>query len=250
MLRTFHPAVASWFLRCFPSGPTEPQRRGWPHIMAGTDVLVASPTGTGKTLTGFLVAIDAAYRARAEATLVPAPRFGPRVVYVSPLRALTVDVHENLQRPLAGIAEEAARLGLGAPDLSVAVRTGDTPAAERAAMRRSPPDLLVTTPESLYLLLTAASSRTMLQGVHTVIVDEVHTLARDKRGAHLALSLERLGALVEAQGNRLQRIGLSATQRPLDVVADLLSGSGPSRASTAIVDCGHRRDLDVDIELP
>ena len=250
ILRTFHPAVASWFLRCFPSGPTEPQRRAWPHIMSGTDVLVASPTGTGKTLTGFLVAIDAAYRARAEATQEPAPRSGPGVVYVSPLRALTVDVHENLQRPLAGIAEEAARLGLAAPDLSVAVRTGDTPAAERAAMRRSPPDLLVTTPESLYLLLTAASSRTMLQGVHTVIVDEVHTLARDKRGAHLALSLERLGALVEAQGVRLQRIGLSATQRPLDVVADLLSGSGPSRSSTAIVDCGHRRDLDVDIELP
>jgi ATP-dependent Lhr-like helicase len=157
ILRGFHPAVASWFLRCFPSGPTEPQRRAWPHIMSGTDVLVASPTGTGKTLTGFLVAIDAAYRARAEATQEPAPRFGPGVVYVSPLRALTVDVHENLQRPLAGIAEEAARLGLAAPDLSVAVRTGDTPAAERAAMRRSPPDLLVTTPESLYLLLTASS---------------------------------------------------------------------------------------------
>ena len=248
ILRTFHPAVAGWFLRCFPAGPTEPQRRAWPHIMSGTDVLVASPTGTGKTLTGFLVAIDAAYRADSVAESEPRP--GPGVVYVSPLRALTVDVHENLQRPLAGIAEEAARLGLAAPDLSVAVRTGDTPAAERAAMRRSPPDLLVTTPESLYLLLTAASSRTMLQGVHTVIIDEVHTLARDKRGAHLALSLERLSALVAARGIRLQRIGLSATQRPLDVVADLLSGSGPSRSSTAVVDCGHRRHLDVDIELP
>ena len=180
----------------------------------------------------------------------PAPRSGPGVVYVSPLRALAVDVHENLQLPLAGIAEEAARLGLTAPDLSVAVRTGDTPTAARAAMRRNPPDLLVTTPESLYLLLTAASSRAMLQGVHTVIVDEVHTLARDKRGAHLALSLERLSQLVSAQGNRLQRIGLSATQRPLEVVADLLSGTGPSRDSTAVVDCGHQRDLDVDIELP
>ena len=132
----------------------------------------------------------------------------------------------------------------------MAVRTGDTPTAARAAMRRNPPDLLVTTPESLYLLLTAASSRAMLQGVHTVIVDEVHTLARDKRGAHLALSLERLSQLVSAQGNRLQRIGLSATQRPLEVVADLLSGTGPSRDSTAVVDCGHQRDLDVDIELP
>ncbi len=250
ILRMFHPAVAGWFLRSFPGGPTEPQRRAWPHIISGTDVLVASPTGTGKTLTGFLVAIDAAYRALADGRRDPASLSGPGVIYVSPLRALTVDVHENLQRPLAGIAEEAARLGLAAPDLSVAVRTGDTPAAERAAMRRSPPDLLVTTPESLYLLLTAASSRTMLQGVHTVIIDEVHTLARDKRGAHLALSLERLNALVAAQGTRLQRIGLSATQRPLAVVADLLSGSGPSRSSTAIVDCGHRRDLDVDIELP
>ena len=250
ILGTFHPAVASWFLRRFPSGPTEPQRRAWPEIISGRDVLVASPTGTGKTLTGFLVAIDAAYRAHAEGAPTPASRSGPGVVYVSPLRALAVDVHENLQLPLAGIAEEAARLGLTAPDLSVAVRTGDTPTAARAAMRRNPPDLLVTTPESLYLLLTAASSRAMLQGVHTVIVDEVHTLARDKRGAHLALSLERLSQLVSARGNRLQRIGLSATQRPLEVVADLLSGTGPSRDSTAVVDCGHQRDLDVDIELP
>jgi len=251
LLEAFHPAVASWFLRRFPGGPTEPQRRAWPHIAAGEDVLVASPTGTGKTLTGFLVAIDAAYRAQvlgpASERSVPA---GPGVVYVSPLRALAVDVHENLQRPLAGIAEEARRLGSAPPDLTVAVRTGDTPAAERAAMRKSPPDLLVTTPESLYLLLTAASSRTVLQGVHTVIVDEVHTLARDKRGSHLALSLERLDHLVAAGGGHLQRIGLSATQRPLEVVAGLLSGSAPDRPATTIVDCGHRRVLDVDIELP
>jgi len=251
ILRTFHPAVASWFHRRFPSGPTEPQRAAWPRIITGEDVLVASPTGTGKTLTGFLVAIDAAYRAHADGTAPPdvAPR-GPGVVYVSPLRALATDVHQNLQLPLAGIADEAARLGLTAPKLSVAVRTGDTPAAERAAMRRSPPDLLVTTPESLYLLLTAASSRSILRGVHTVIIDEVHTLARDKRGSHLALTLERLNQLVSAHGGRLQRIGLSATQRPLEVVARLLSGSDPSRPPTAIVDCGHRRDLDVAIELP
>ena len=251
ILRTFHPAVASWFRRRFPSGPTEPQRAGWPRIAAGEDVLVASPTGTGKTLTGFLVAIDAAYRAHATGKADPdrSPA-GPGVVYVSPLRALATDVHQNLQLPLEGIADEADRLGLGAPGLSVAVRTGDTPAAERAAMRRSPPDLLVTTPESLYLLLTAPSSRTILQGVHTVIVDEVHTLARDKRGAHLALTLERLGHLVSAHGGHLQRIGLSATQRPLEVVARLLSGSDPDRHPTSIVDCGHRRDLDVAIELP
>jgi ATP-dependent Lhr-like helicase len=251
ILRTFHPAVASWFHRRFPAGPTEPQRAAWPFIITGADVLVASPTGSGKTLTGFLVAIDAAYRRHADHTpeAGPSPR-GPGVVYVSPLRALAADVHENLQLPLAGIVDEAARLGLTAPDLSIAVRTGDTPASERAAMRRSPPDLLVTTPESLYLLLTAASSREILRDVHTVIVDEVHTLARDKRGAHLALSLERLGHLVSEGGGRLQRIGLSATQRPLEVVAALLSGTDASRCPTTIVDCGHRRDLDVAIELP
>ncbi len=248
ILRTFHPAVAGWFLGRFPDGPTEPQRAAWPRIAEGGDVLVASPTGTGKTLTGFLVAIDAAYQAPATGA---SPRSaGPGVVYVSPLRALATDVHENLQVPLAGIAEEACRRGLAAPELSVAVRTGDTPAAERAAMRRSPPDLLVTTPESLYLLLTAPSSRALLGGVHTVIVDEVHTLARDKRGAHLALTLERLDHVVTSHGGRLQRIGLSATQRPLEVVARLLSGVDPSRPPTTVVDCGHRRDLDVAIELP
>ncbi|HEX3981897.1 MAG TPA: DEAD/DEAH box helicase, partial [Acidimicrobiales bacterium] len=249
ILRSFHPAVAGWFHRRFPGGPTQPQHAAWPLIVGGGNVLVASPTGTGKTLTGFLVAIDSAYRAHAAASEAT-PANGPGVVYVSPLRALATDVHENLQVPLAGIAEEADRRGLSAPSLSIAVRTGDTPAAERAAMRRSPPDLLVTTPESLYLLLTAPSSRAVLGNVHTVIVDEVHTLARDKRGAHLALSLERLDHLVSSKGGQLQRIGLSATQRPLEVVARLLSGVDPARSPTSIVDCGHRRDLDVAIELP
>ncbi len=246
-LAMFHPAVASWFAEQFPKGPTAPQLAAWPLIRQGRDVLVASPTGTGKTLTGFLVAIDAAYRAHADGR---ARQGHPEVVYISPLRALATDVHQNLQTPLEGIAAHAARLGVGAPELSVAVRTGDTPAAERAAMRRTPPDLLVTTPESLYLLLTAASSREMLRGVRTIIVDEVHTLARDKRGAHLALSLERLTYLVEERSARPQRIGLSATQRPLDVVARLLSGADAHERPTAIVDCGHRRDLDVAIELP
>jgi ATP-dependent helicase Lhr and Lhr-like helicase len=243
----FHPAVASWFARRFPDGPTPPQEQAWPHIASGADVLVASPTGTGKTLTGFLVAIDAAYRA-AEA----GERAGGacEVLYVSPLRALAVDVHENLHVPLAGIKEEAARLGYADPGLRIAVRTGDTPPAERAAMRKHMPDLLVTTPESLYLLLTAPGSRAMLRGVRTVIIDEVHTLARDKRGSHLALSLERLDALVAEGGGRLQRIGLSATQRPLDVVARLLSGVHEDRPPTVIVDCGHARDVDVAIELP
>ena len=243
----FHPAVASWFARRFPAGPTAPQAAGWPHIATGRDVLVASPTGSGKTLTGFLVAIDAAYRA-AEAGL----RAGgaPEVLYISPLRALAVDVHENLHVPLSEIREEAARLGFADPGLRIAVRTGDTPPSERAAMKKQSPDLLVTTPESLYLLLTAPSSRALLRGVRTVIVDEVHTLARDKRGSHLSLSLERLDALVTENGGHLQRIGLSATQRPLDLVARLLSGIHEGRPETVIVDCGHARDLEVAIELP
>jgi ATP-dependent Lhr-like helicase len=243
----FHPAVASWFARRFPAGPTPPQSAAWPHIAEGRDVLVASPTGSGKTLTGFLVAIDAAYRA-AEAGARAGGR--PEVLYISPLRALAVDVHENLHVPLSEIREEAARLGCPDPGLRIAVRTGDTPPAERAAMKKQSPDLLVTTPESFYLLLTAPSSRALLRGVRTVIVDEVHTLARDKRGSHLSLSLERLDALVTESGGRLQRIGLSATQRPLGLVARLLSGVHEGRPPTVIVDCGHARDLEVAIELP
>ncbi|HLW45607.1 MAG TPA: DEAD/DEAH box helicase, partial [Acidimicrobiales bacterium] len=264
----FHPALRAWFQSRFPLGPTEPQMAAWPLIRSGVDVLVASPTGTGKTLTGFMVAIDAAYRRRLAGSLFAAmgavdeagadaaddpggPMRGPEVVYISPLRALAADVHENLQLPLEGTRAAAAELGIDLPELTVAVRTGDTPASERAGMRRKPPDLLVTTPESLYLLLTAATSRELLRGVRTVIVDEVHTIARDKRGAHLALSLERLHNLVHAQGggHRLQRIGLSATQRPLETVARLLSGEG-GRPLPAVVDCGHKRDLDVAVELP
>ncbi len=250
---SFHPAVAAWFAERFPGGPTAPQRAAWPLLRQGRHVLVASPTGTGKTLTGFLVAIDAAYRdaARGPGPKAPAPRpGGPGVVYVSPLRALAVDVSENLEAPLAGIAKVARRLGCSPPDLKVAVRTGDTSPSERARMRRHPPDLLVTTPESLYLLLTAPSSRAMLASAHTVVVDEVHTLARDKRGAHLALSLERLEAVVAAAGGRLQRIGLSATQHPLTTVARLLGGTAPGREPPTVVDCGHLRHLDVDLELP
>ena len=243
----FHPAVASWFARRFPAGPTPPQAAAWPHIATGRDVLVASPTGTGKTLTGFLVAIDAAYRAAGSGARAGG---APEVLYISPLRALAVDVHENLHVPLSEIRDEAARLGFPDPGLRIAVRTGDTPPAERAAMKKQSPDLLVTTPESLYLLLTAPSSRALLRGVRTVIVDEVHTLARDKRGSHLSLSLERLDALVTENGGQLQRIGLSATQRPLELVARLLSGIHVGRPETVIVDCGHARDLEVAIELP
>ncbi|MGH8997752.1 MAG: DEAD/DEAH box helicase, partial [Acidimicrobiales bacterium] len=187
VLEMFDPVVRAWFDRQFPNGPTEPQLGAWPLIAQGRDVLVASPTGTGKTLTGFLVAIDEACRATTQGT-ESGP--GPTVVYISPLRALAADVHQNLQVPLEGIRAEAERMGRPVPRVTVATRTGDTDPAERRAMLKKPPQLLVTTPESLYLLLTAKSSRDMLRHVRTVIVDEVHTLARDKRGSHLALSLE------------------------------------------------------------
>jgi len=243
-LEIFHPAVRTWFQRRFPAGPSAPQAQGWPAVRSGRDTLIAAPTGSGKTLAGFLVAIDACYRA-SEAGTLRTP--GTRVVYVSPLKALAVDIQQNLETPLREIAEVARELGGAPPALTVQVRSGDTSAAGRQAMRRSPPCFLVTTPESLYLLLTAAGSRRTLDQVSTVIVDEIHAVARDRRGAHLSLSLERLDH-VQASG-RPQRIGLSATQRPLEAIGRLLSGVGPGR-STTVVDCGHLRDLDLVLELP
>jgi ATP-dependent helicase Lhr and Lhr-like helicase len=240
----FHPAVATWFARRFPDGPSAPQREGWPHIRAGEDTLIAAPTGSGKTLTGFLVAIDSLYRAFENGDDLGQ---ATSVVYVSPLKALAVDIHQNLEQPLAEIAAVAAELGLAAPDITVGVRTGDTPASARTAMVSRPPLLLVTTPESLYLLVTAERSRRTLGRVKTVIVDEIHALARDKRGSHLSLTLERLDH-VQA-GPRPQRIGLSATQRPIERVAQLLTGVGSGR-SAAIVDCGHGRQLRVALGLP
>ncbi|HTZ29311.1 MAG TPA: DEAD/DEAH box helicase, partial [Streptosporangiaceae bacterium] len=262
MLESFHPVVHTWFARRFPAGPTTPQAEGWREIAAGSHTLIAAPTGSGKTLAAFLVCIDRIYRAHeAGAELGP----GPRVVYVSPLKALAVDIHLNLERPLAEIADTAKELGLGAPAIRVAVRTGDTTAAERAAMLRQPPDFLITTPESLYLLVTSERGRAMLTAAQTVIVDEIHAVAGNKRGSHLALTLERLEHLVagseEAGGGAgqrrpLQRIGLSATQRPLELVARLLVGAGEDRSREdgsprcSIVDSGHRRDLDLALELP
>jgi ATP-dependent Lhr-like helicase len=237
----FHPAVAEWFRRRFPEGPTAPQREGWPQIAAGRDTLIAAPTGSGKTLAGFLVCIDRLYRAHELGQQVEGVA---RVVYVSPLKALAVDIAENLERPLREIAEIAAELGLPAPNLRVAVRTGDTPNSARAAMLRTPPSFVVTTPESLYLLVTGARSREMLRTVQTVVVDEIHAVARDKRGAHLALTLERLEALAD---ERPARVGLSATQRPIETVGALLVGD---RELPAIVDAGHQRALDLALELP
>jgi ATP-dependent Lhr-like helicase len=240
VLERFHPSVAAWFENTF-SVPTEPQARGWPSIQSGTHTLIAAPTGSGKTLAAFLAAIDSLVR-QSQAGHLPDET---QVVYVSPLKALSNDIQRNLQQPLDGIRQQLERDGHRAADLRVLVRTGDTPASERQAMTRRPPHLVVTTPESLYILLTSEGGRRMLRTVHTVIVDEIHALVRDKRGSHLALTLERLEALAQ---RRLVRIGLSATQRPIEQVAQFLVG----RRDTActVIDTGHRRVLDLGLEVP
>jgi ATP-dependent helicase Lhr and Lhr-like helicase len=246
-LSGFHRVVQRWFADRFPAGPTPSQAEGWPLIAAGRDVLIAAPTGSGKTLASFLVCIDRLLRTDGD---LPE---GVDVVYVSPLKALARDIHQNLETPLAEIRALAGEQGIAIPDLRVQVRTGDTTPSARAAMTRRAPHILVTTPESLYLLVTAQKSREQLRRVRTVIVDEIHAVARDKRGSHLSLTLERLDALGET---RPQRIGLSATQRPVATIARLLVGGGPQRstpdgaADCAVVDLGHRRPLDLAIELP
>ena len=179
VLESFHPAVRGWFERRFPEGPTEAQAGGWPTIVAGRHTLICAPTGAGKTLAGFLAAIDALYRAHEAGESIEG---ATQVVYLSPLKALAVDIHTNLEEPLAGIAEVARELGIEPAPITVAVRTGDSTSSERQTMLRRPPNLLVTTPESLYLYLTAERSRATLATVATVIVDEIHALARDKRG--------------------------------------------------------------------
>ena len=247
---SFHPAVRAWFERRFPDGPTPAQESGWPAIRSGRNTLIAAPTGSGKTLAGFLVCIDQLYRAAASGEPVEGTT---QVVYVSPLKALAVDIQQNLETPLREIAEVAASMGMFAPDLRAEVRTGDTTPSARAAMVRRPPNFMVTTPESLYLLVTAERSRDRLSTVTTVIVDEIHAVARDKRGSHLMLTLERLETLCEV---RPVRIGLSATQRPIETIARLLVGAGPDRDDAAgrpdcaVIDVGHQRDLDLAIELP
>ncbi|HEV7515609.1 MAG TPA: DEAD/DEAH box helicase, partial [Thermoanaerobaculia bacterium] len=245
-LDLFHPAVSTWFAGRF-GAPTDPQRQAWPSIRAGRHTLIAAPTGSGKTLAAFLAAIDDLVR---RSLLGDLPET-VQVVYVSPLKALSNDIEKNLVEPLAGIERELAALGLPDAGIRTLVRTGDTPASVRAAMVKRPPHILVTTPESLYILLTSDSGRRMLQTTRTVIVDEIHAVADDKRGSHLALSLERLEALVGAQGRRLSRVGLSATQRPIEEVARFLVGAREGEAGACtIVDVGHRRAMDLGIEVP
>jgi ATP-dependent Lhr-like helicase len=242
----FHSLIAEWFGETF-AGPTAIQERGWRDIAAGRDTLIAAPTGSGKTLAAFLWAVNDLI----ERALAGVLQDRIHAVYVSPLKALGNDIHKNLQVPLDAVRARAAARGQALPEIRVAVRTGDTPMRDRALQLRHPPHILITTPESLYILLTAEKSRALLREASTVIVDEIHAIAADKRGAHLALSLERLDALA---GRPLQRIGLSATQKPIQEVARLLVGAGRCAAdgtpTCAIVDAGHRRALELRIETP
>jgi ATP-dependent Lhr-like helicase len=242
VLERFHPAVRTWFERRFKDGPTEAQAGGWPAIVAGKHTLICAPTGSGKTLAGFLAAIDSLYKAHEAGRPIEGTT---RVVYLSPLKALAVDVHTNLEEPLEQIAQTARELGYEPAPVTVGVRTGDSTSSQRQTMLRRPPNLLVTTPESLYLYLTAERSRATLRAVETVIVDEIHALARDKRGSHLTLSLERLAAVTE---RKPVRIGLSATVKPVQTAAQLLVGS--DEPLPAVVDSGHRRALELSLELP
>ncbi len=242
-LDLFGPAVGEWFRSAF-EAPTPSQARGWASIAAGRHTLIHAPTGSGKTLAAFLWCLD---------RLAREPRPKPptvRVLYISPLKALIYDVERNLRAPLAGIRLAAERLGEPLPQIEVGVRTGDTPADERRHLVRNPPDILITTPESLYLILTSQAAE-ILRGVEHVIVDEVHAVAGSKRGAHLALSLERLECLTARPP---QRIGLSATQRPVETIARFLGGIGPGRAGESrdvtIVDAGSRKPLELSVRVP
>src|SRR5438270_11580422 len=234
-LQWAHPIVQEWFVRKFAT-PTEPQEQGWPHILAGRTTLISAPTGSGKTLAAFLACIDRLVRKALTGDI----QDRTEVLYISPLKALGNDIQKNLEVPLGEILQMAGERGLPTPEIRVAVRTGDTLMHERRAMLKRPPHILVTTPESLYILLTAEGSRAILHDVETVIVDEIHAVADDKRGAHLTLSLERLEALANQPP---ARIGLSATQKPIEEAAHFLTGSdlsGSGRAVPVIVNIGHK----------
>lgn len=253
-LSAFLAPTRAWFEETF-GAPTPPQLQGWPPIQRGEHTLILAPTGSGKTLAAFLWGIDQLFRALADEK-APDDEPGVRLVYVSPLKALNNDVYRNLRRPLAGIRNTATELGLDLPSIRVAVRSGDTPQRERRAMLKEPPHILITTPESLYLLLTSPKAREMFRTVRTVIVDEIHTLAGNKRGVHLALSLERLAGLADQS---VQRLGLSATIQPLEEAARFLGGSawvgeGEDRVlaprPVTIVDAGYRKELDLKVVTP
>lgn len=242
-LSLFHKIVSGWFEESFQK-PTDVQAKAWKAIKSSKNTLIAAPTGSGKTLAAFLSALDDLVRQGIEGKLEP----GTQVVYISPLKALSNDIERNLRVPLAGIKQKLKESGLPEVDITVLVRTGDTPAADRANMIKNPPHILVTTPESLYLLLTSVNGRKMLGTVHTIIIDEIHALVGDKRGSHLSLSVERLEALVK---RKLHRIGLSATQKPVEQVARFLTGNTvDGTIDCTIIDTGHARQLDLAIEIP
>ena len=245
-LSSFHPLVQAWFRGRF-DAPTEAQALGWPAIAQERHTLIAAPTGSGKTLAAFLTCLDSLVQSGLNGGLPERTR----VLYVSPLKALSNDIQRNLSEPLAGITELAERKGTPLPEIRVAVRTGDTPASQRQAMAKRPPHILITTPESLYILLTSESGRKGLAGARTLILDELHAVADDKRGSHLSLSVERLCALAD---DNVTRIGLSATQRPIDEMARFLVGSRSisedGTADCLVVDTGHAREIDLALELP
>ena len=238
-IESFHPLIRTWFERRF-GAPTEAQAQGWPAIASGRHTLIAAPTGSGKTLAAFLTALDGLVRQ----ALASGLDSGTQVVYVSPLKALANDIQRNLLEPLAEITALAEEMGFPTPEIRVAVRTGDTPAKERALHAKRPPHVLITTPESLYILLTTERGREPLKAARTLILDELHAVAANKRGSHLSLSVERLCRLAEGP---VTRIGLSATQKPIEEVARFLTGGA---SECAIVDTGHRRAMDLAVELP
>ena len=242
-LTQFHPVVRRWFSETL-GEPTPAQEQGWAAIRERRHTLIAAPTGSGKTLAAFLSALNDLF---VEGLAAPLPD-EVRIVYVSPLKALSADIHKNLAEPRKGIRRIAEEMGLEAPRITAAVRTGDTTQSERAAMLRTPPHILVTTPESLYLLLTAERSREMLRTARMVIVDEIHAVIGTRRGAHLALSLERLQHVASSP---LHRVGLSATQKPIEEVAKYLAGDvAQALLPVQIIDEGHSRAMDLSLEIP